>query len=96
MGTSFGSLSALDRSVVLGELLRRRPELTAEAEEITASLLDTGDSNQHIDEIAAKLHGQPPDEQLSVLQPYLTTSNVVLGRMRVSRLASSAATSCSA
>lgn len=62
MRTSFGSLSEHDRSVVLGELLRRHPGLTAEAEEITTSLL--GMTDECSEELIRGVYGQLKEMRL--------------------------------
>ncbi len=49
------ALSAAERSVVLAELLRARPELRAEAEALAASLLSAGDIGQIAEDVAAEL-----------------------------------------
>jgi hypothetical protein len=51
------SLSAEERSVLLTELLRAHPELRAEAETITTTLLRAGDNGQITDDVARKLRG---------------------------------------
>ena len=74
-------LSDDERSVLLSELLLRHPELVAEAEEITSTLLVVEDDQELADEITAKLRAQRPSglvsadtgqgRVLDVLQPYI-------------------------
>jgi hypothetical protein len=74
-------LSDDERSVLLSELLLRHPELAAEAEEITASLLVVEDDQKLADEITARLRALRPSGPVSVdagqarvldaLQPYI-------------------------
>jgi hypothetical protein len=68
-------------SVLLAELLLRHPELAAEAEEITSTLLVVGNEQELGDEITAKLRGLGANGPVSVdagrgrvldaLQPYV-------------------------
>ncbi len=55
--SALSSLSAEEQSVLLTELLRAHPELRAEAEAITTSLLSAGDDGQIIDDVAGRLRG---------------------------------------
>jgi hypothetical protein len=74
-------LSDDERSVLLSELLLRHPELAAEAEEITSSLLIVEDDQDLADEITAGLRALRPSGPVSVdagrgrvmevLQPYI-------------------------
>ena len=74
-------LSDDERSVLLSELLLRHPELVAEAEEITSSLLVVENDQELTEEITAKLRalrcGGPVSVDagqgriLGVLQPYI-------------------------
>jgi hypothetical protein len=74
-------LSDDERSVLLSELLLRHPELVAEAEEITSTLLVVEDDQELADEITAKpraLRASGPvsvetgrGRVLDVLQPYI-------------------------
>jgi hypothetical protein len=74
-------LSDGERSVLLSELLLRHPELVAEAEEITSTLLVVEDDQELADEITAKLRALRAsgpvsvdtrrDRVLDVLQPYI-------------------------
>jgi len=73
-------LSDDERSVLLAELLLRHPELAAEAEEITSTLLVVGDEQELADEITARLRALRANGPVSldagrgrvleVLQPY--------------------------
>ena len=74
-------LSDEERSVLLSELLLRHPELVAEAEEITATLLVVENDHELADEITARLRALRPSgpvsvdagraRALDVLQPYI-------------------------
>ena len=74
-------LSDDERSVLLSELLLRHPELAAEAEEITSTLLVVEDDQELADEITAKLRALRASgpvsvdtgrgRVLNVLQPYI-------------------------
>ena len=74
-------LSDDERSVLLSELLLRHPELAAEAEEITSTLLVVGNDQDLADEITARLRVLCPTGPVSVdagqarvleaLQPYI-------------------------
>jgi hypothetical protein len=74
-------LSDDERSVLLSELLLRHPELVAEAEEITSTLLVVEDDQELADEITAKLRTLRASGPVSVdtergrildvLQPYI-------------------------
>jgi hypothetical protein len=74
-------LSDSERSVLLSELLLRHPELAAEAEEITTTLLVVEDGQELADEITARLRALRPGGPVSVdagrelvldlLQPYI-------------------------
>jgi hypothetical protein len=74
-------LSDDERSVLLSELLLRHPELAAEAEEITSSLLIVENDQDLADEITAGLRALRPSVRVSVdagrarvmevLQPYI-------------------------
>ena len=74
-------LSDDERSVLLSELLRRHPELVAEAEEITSTLLVVEDDQELADEITARLRALRAsgpvsvdtgrERILDVLQPYI-------------------------
>jgi hypothetical protein len=74
-------LSDDERSVLLSELLLRHPELVAEAEEITFTLLVVEDDQELADEIAARLRALGASGPVSVdtgrgrvldvLQPYI-------------------------
>jgi hypothetical protein len=74
-------LSDDERSVLLSELLLRHPELVAEAEEITSTLLVVEDDHELADEITAKLRALRASGPVSVdtgrgrvldvLQPYI-------------------------
>jgi len=74
-------LSDDERSVLLSELLLRHPELVAEAEEITSTLLVVENDQELADEITAKLRALRPsgpapidpgrEQLLDVLQPYI-------------------------
>ena len=74
-------LSDDERSVLLAELLLRHPELAAEAEEITSSLLIMENDQDLADEITAGLRALRPSVRVSVdagrarvmevLQPYI-------------------------
>jgi hypothetical protein len=74
-------LSDDERSVLLSELLLRHPELVAEAEEITSSLLVVENDQDLTDEITATLRALRPSGPVSVdarqgrvlgvLQPYI-------------------------
>jgi hypothetical protein len=74
-------LSDDERSVLLSELLLRHPELVAEVEEITSTLLVVEDDQELADEITAKLralHASGPvsvdtgrGRVLDVLQPHI-------------------------
>ena len=74
-------LSDDERSVLLSELLLRHPELVAEAEEITSTLLVVEDDQQLAGEITARLRALRPSGPVSVdagrggvlhvLQPYI-------------------------
>jgi hypothetical protein len=74
-------LSDNERSVLLSELLLRHPELAAEAEEITSTLLVVEDDQELADEITAKLRALRASGPVSVdtgrgrvldvLQPYI-------------------------
>ena len=74
-------LSDDDRSVLLSELLLRHPELVAEAEEITTTLLVVEDDQELAGEITARLRALRPSGPVSVdagrgrvlhvLQPYI-------------------------
>ena len=74
-------LSDDERSVLLSELLLRHPELAAEAEEITSSLLIMENDQDLADEITAGLRALRPSVRVSVdagrarvmevLQPYI-------------------------
>ena len=74
-------LSDDERSVLLSELLLRHPELVAEAEEITSTLLVVEDDQELADEITARLRALRPSGPVSVdtgqgrvldvLQPYI-------------------------
>ena len=74
-------LSDGERSVLLSELLLRHPELAAEAEEITSTLLVVDNDQELADEITAKLRALRPTgpvsvdagraRMLEVLQPYI-------------------------
>jgi hypothetical protein len=59
-------LSDDERSVLLSELLLRRPELVAEAEEITSALLVVENDQQLADEITARLRALHPNGPVSV------------------------------
>jgi hypothetical protein len=74
-------LSDDERSVLLSELLARHPELSAEAEEITSTLLVVENDQDFAEEIAARLRALCPGGPVSVdagrarvlevLQPYI-------------------------
>ena len=74
-------LSDDERSVLLSELLLRHPELVAEAEEITSTLLVVEDDQELAEEITAKLRALRASglvsvdmgrgRVLDVLQPYI-------------------------
>jgi hypothetical protein len=74
-------LSDDERSVLLSELLLRHPELVAEAEEITSTLLVVENDQDLTDEITAKLRALRPSGPVPVdagrarvfeaLQPYI-------------------------
>ena len=74
-------LSDAERSVLLSELLLRHPELVAEAEEITSTLLVVEDDQELAGEITARLRALRPSGPMSVgggqgrvldvLQPYI-------------------------
>ena len=74
-------LSDAERSVLLSELLLRHPELVAEAEEITSTLLVVEDDQKLADEITARLRALRPSGPVSTdagqarvlhaLQPYI-------------------------
>jgi hypothetical protein len=74
-------LSDDERSVLLSELLLRHPELVAEAEEITSTLLVVEDDQELADEITARLRALRASGPVSVdtgrgrvldvLQPYI-------------------------
>ena len=74
-------LSDDERSVLLSELLLRHPELAAEAEEITSTLLVVENDQKLADEITARLRALRPSGPVSVdagqarvldaLQPYI-------------------------
>ena len=74
-------LSDDERSVLLSELLLRHPELAAEAEEITSTLLIMENDQDLADEITARLRALRPSGPVSVdagqarvldaLQPYI-------------------------
>ena len=74
-------LSDDERSVLLSELLLRHPELVAEAEEITSTLLVVEDDQELAGEITARLRALRPSGPVSVdagrggvlhvLQPYI-------------------------
>ena len=74
-------LSDNERSVLLSELLLRHPELAAEAEEITSTLLVAENDQELADEITARLRALRPggpvsadarrERALDVLQPYI-------------------------
>ena len=74
-------LSDGERSVLLSELLLRHPELVAEAEEITSTLLVVEDDQELAGEITARLRALRPSGPVSVdagrgrvlhvLQPYI-------------------------
>jgi hypothetical protein len=74
-------LSDDERSVLLSELLLRHPELVAEAEEITSTLLVVENDQELADEITARLRALRPSgpvsvdagraRALDVLQPYI-------------------------
>ena len=74
-------LSDDERSVLLSELLLRHPELAAEAEEITSTLLVVENDQKLADEITARLRALRPSgpvsvdagraRALDVLQPYI-------------------------
>ena len=74
-------LSDDERSVLLAELLLRHPELAAEAEEITSTLLVVENEQELGDEITAKLRALRANGRVSVdagrgrvldvLQPYI-------------------------
>ena len=74
-------LSDDERSVLLSELLVRHPELAAEAEEITSTLLVVENDQDLADEITARLRALCPSRPVSgdagrarvlaVLQPYI-------------------------
>jgi hypothetical protein len=74
-------LSDDERSVLLSELLLRHPELAAEAEEITSSLLIVENDQDLAEEITAGLRALRPSVRVSVdagrarvmevLQPYI-------------------------
>ena len=74
-------LSDDERSVLLSELLLRHPELVAEAEEITSTLLVVEDDQELAGEITARLRALRPSgpvpvdagrgRVLHVLQPYI-------------------------
>jgi hypothetical protein len=59
-------LSDDERSVLLSELLFRHPELVAEAEEITPTLLVVEDGQELVDEIAARLRALRASGPVSV------------------------------
>jgi hypothetical protein len=59
-------LSDDERSVLLSELLDRHPELVAEAEEITSTLLVVEDDQELADEITAKLRALRANGPVSV------------------------------
>ena len=59
-------LSDDERSVLLSELLLRHPELVAEAEEITSTLLVVEDDQKLADEITARLRALRPSGPVSV------------------------------
>ena len=59
-------LSDGERSVLLSELLLRHPELIAEAEEITSTLLVVEDDQELADEITARLRTLRADGPVSV------------------------------
>jgi hypothetical protein len=74
-------LSDAERAVLLSELLLRHPELVAEAEEITSTLLVVDNDQELADEITARLRALSPSgpvsvdagrrQVLNVLQPYI-------------------------
>jgi len=74
-------LSDDERSVLLSELLLRHPELVAEAEEITSTLLIVENDQELADEITARLRALRPSGPVSidtgqgwvldVFQPYI-------------------------
>jgi hypothetical protein len=74
-------LSDDERSVLLSELLLRHPELAAEAEEITSTLLIVEDDQALAEQVTAKLRELRPSGPVSVdtgrgrvldlLQPYI-------------------------
>ncbi len=74
-------LSDDERSVLLSELLLRHPELVADAEEITSTLLVVEDDQELAGEITARLRALRPSRPVSVdagrgrvlhvLQPYI-------------------------
>ena len=74
-------LSDHERSVLLAELLLRHPELVAEAEEITSTMLVVENDQELADEITARLRALRPSGPVSVdagegrvldvLQPYI-------------------------
>ena len=74
-------LSDDERSVLLSELLLRHPELVAEAEEITSTLLVVENDQKLADEITARLRALRPSGPVSIdagqarvldaLQPYI-------------------------
>jgi hypothetical protein len=88
-------LSDGERSVLLSELLLRHPELAAEAEEITSTLLVVDNDQELADEITAKLRALRPTGPVSVdagrarvlevLQPYSERNAVPGGRPPISR-----------
>jgi hypothetical protein len=59
-------LSDGERSVLLSELLLRHPELVAEAEQITSTLLVLENDQELADEITAKLRALRPSGPVSV------------------------------
>jgi len=59
-------LSGDERSVLLSELLLRHPELAAEAEEITSTLLVVENDRELADEITARLRALRPSGPVSV------------------------------
>jgi hypothetical protein len=65
-------LSDDERSVLLSELLLRHPELAAEAEEITSTLLVVENDQKLADEITARLRALRPSGRCPARQ---TTSH---------------------
>jgi hypothetical protein len=60
-------LSDDERSVLLSELLLRHPDLVAEAEEITSTLLVVEDDQELADEITARLRALGPSGPSSLV-----------------------------